>query len=147
MLYLGADHAGWQLKEEIKKYLDKIGQKYEDLGSKELDPKDDYPDFAFEVAKRVSKTNDKGVLICATGIGMCLAANKFKGVRAAAAFDEPTARQAKEHINANIFCIGAKTIDAERAKKLVKIWLETKFTGEERHVRRLKKIEEAEINN
>ena len=83
MIYLGADHAGWQLKEEIKKYLEELGQPYEDLGNKELEPKDDYPDFALAVARKVVEVKGKGILFCATGVGMCLAANKVGGIRAA----------------------------------------------------------------
>ncbi len=141
MIYIGADHAGYNLKEEIKKYLDELGYQSEDLGNKELDPQDDYPDFAFEVAKKVAETGEKGILICGTGIGSCIAANKIKGARAAQAWDEFTAAQSREHNNSNILCLGGRVLDAETAKKIVRIWLETEFSGEERHMRRLKKIE------
>jgi len=144
MIYLGADHAGFHLKEEIKKYLKELGYEYEDLGNKELDPQDDYPDFIFPVAKKVAETGEKGMLFCSTGIGSCIAANKIKGVRAILAWDEFTATQSKEHNNANILCLGGKTIDVETAKKIVRIWLETEFSNEERHLRRLKKVEEQE---
>ena len=111
MIYLGADHAGFHLKEELKKYLQELGYQYEDLGNKSLDPKDDYPDFALEVAKKVAETNEKGILICATGIGMCLAANKIKGIRGAVGWDEFTVLQSREHNDANILCLAGKVID------------------------------------
>ena len=144
MVYLGADHAGWHLKEEIKKYLQESGYEYQDLGSKDLNPKDDYPGFALEVAKKVAQTEDKGILICSTGIGMCMTANKVKGVRGAVCWDKFTALQSREHNDANILCLASKSLDTEAALKIVRVWLETEFTGEERHVRRLNKVEQIE---
>ncbi len=144
MIYIGADHAGFNLKKELKNYLKELGYEFEDLGNKELDLQDDYPDFAFEVAKKVVQTGEKGILICATGSGICLAANKVKGARGAVAWDEFTALQAKEHNNANILCLAGKVLDVETAKKIVRLWLEADYTGEERHVRRLKKVEQGE---
>ncbi|MFH1671399.1 MAG: ribose 5-phosphate isomerase B [Candidatus Portnoybacteria bacterium] len=142
MIYLGSDHAGFHLKEEIKKYLKELGREYQDLGNKEIDPQDDYPDYALEVARKVVETKSRGILICATGIGMCITANKVKGVRAAVVWDEFTALSSREHNNANILCLAGKVLDVETAKKIVQIWLETEFSEEERHVRRLRKIEE-----
>ncbi len=144
MVYLGADHAGWHLKEELKKYLGELGEEYEDLGNQRLDPKDDYPDFALAVAEKVAQTGEKGILICATGLGICIVANKIKGVRGAVCWDDFTALQSREHNDANILCLGGKVLDLETAKKIVRVWLETEFTGEERHVRRLKKIKDIE---
>ena len=144
MIYLGSDHAGFHLKEEIKKYLKELGREYQDLGNKEIDPQDDYPDYALEVARKVVETKSRGILICATGIGMCITANKVKGVRAAVVWDEFTALSSREHNNANILCLAGKVLDVETAKKIVQIWLETEFSNEERHIRRLGKIEEAE---
>jgi len=142
MIYLGADHAGFHLKEEIKKYLEELGYEYEDLGNKEMDPQDDYPDFALKVAEKVVETKEKGILICSTGLGMCLTANKIKGIRAVVVWDKFTAIQSREHNNANILCLAGKVLDLETAKKILRVWLETEFSGEERHVRRLKKVEE-----
>jgi len=147
MIYLGADHAGWHLKEEIKKYLEELGYKYEDLGNQELDSQDDYPDFALAVARKVVETGGKGILICATGLGMAIAANKIKGVRAVVCWDNFTALQSREHNDANILCLGGKTLDWETAKKIVRTWLEAEFSGEERHLRRLEKIKKAEQIN
>ncbi len=147
MIYLGADHAGWHLKEEIKKYLKELDYQYEDLGNQELDPKDDYPDFALAVAKKVAQTNEQGILICATGLGMAMVANKIKGIRAAVCWDNFTALQSRQHNDSNILCLGGKVTDLETAKKLVRIWLETEFTQEERHVRRLEKISDLDKAN
>ena len=95
-------------------------------------------------AKKVVETGEQGILICATGSGICLAANKVKGARGAVVWDEFTALQAKEHNNANILCLAGKVLDKETAKKIVRLWLEADYAGEERHARRLGKIEEAE---
>ena len=144
MIYLGADHAGFHLKEELKKYLEELGYEYEDLGNQELDPLDDYPDFALKVAERVAETKEKGILICSTGLGMCLTANKIKGIRAVVIWDKFTAIQSREHNDANIICLAGKVLDLETAKKILRVWLETEFSQEERHIRRLKKVEEIE---
>ncbi|MFH1461020.1 MAG: ribose 5-phosphate isomerase B [Patescibacteria group bacterium] len=144
MIYLGADHAGFNLKEEIKKYLEELGYKFEDLGNKELDPQDDYPDFVFPVTEKVIEGDNKGILFCATGAGSCIVANRVKGIRAVQVWDEFTAIQSREHNNANILCLGGRVLDLEIAKKIVEIWLKTEFSNEERHVRRLGKIEEVE---
>ncbi len=145
MLYIAADHAGYQLKEEIKGFLTDEGYEMVDLGPEQLDPTDDYPDFAKKLALAVADgQNSGGILICGTGQGMCLVANKIKGVRAVLIYDEFTARTAVEHLDANIICLGGRTTDFENAKKLVKIWLDTEFEGSERHLRRLEKIKKME---
>ena len=144
MIYIGADHAGYNLKEELKNYLKELKYDFEDLGNKEPEPLDDYPDFALKVAKKTTETDGKGIMICGTGIGSCIAANKIKGVRAAVAWDEFSAVQSREHNDANILCLGGRVLDAKTAKKIVRLWLETKFSEDERHVRRLDKIKEAE---
>jgi len=144
MIYIGADHAGFNLKEELKKYLEELGYQYEDLGNKKLDPQDDYPDFALEVAQKIAETGEKGIIVCGTGVGSCMAANKVKGVRAALCWDDFTALQSREHTDANVLCLGGKVVDLETAKKIVRIWLEAEFSGKERHARRLEKIKEIE---
>lgn len=144
MIYLGADHAGFNLKEELKKYLEELGHECEDLGNKKLELEDDYPDFASAVAEKTVENDGQGVLICATGFGMAMAANKIKGVRAAVCWDDFTALQSREHNNANVLCLGSKIVDSETARKIVRTWLETEFSGDERHVRRLNKIRELE---
>ncbi len=143
MIYIASDHAGYRLKEEIKDYLDELGIKYRDLGPREHDLDDDYPDFAFKVGKKVGQNpdEDRGILICSTGQGMMRAANKIKGVRAYLAWDEFTAETARAHGNSNILTLGAQVIPLETVKKIVATWLSTVFSREERHKRRLKKIE------
>ena len=144
MLYIGADHAGFYLKEELKKYLEELGCQYEDLGNKAPDPLDDYPDFALAVGEKAVKTGGKGILICATGLGMAIAANKVAGVRAAVCWDDFTALQSREHNDTNVLCLAGKALDTETAKKITRRWLETEFSGEERHKRRIEKIREME---
>ncbi|MBD3282147.1 MAG: RpiB/LacA/LacB family sugar-phosphate isomerase [Candidatus Portnoybacteria bacterium] len=145
MIYLGADHGGYKFKEKIKKLLDSMNVKYKDLGNKKLDPSDDFPDYATEVAKKVVETGERGILICTTGIGMCLAANKTKGARAVTATSKKIARQSREHLNSNILCLGANTISFKNAKKIIKEWLNAEFlNAKEKYTRRLKKIEKIE---
>ncbi len=143
MVYLGSDHAGFVLKEELKKYLHERGFKYVDLGCFSDDPVD-YPDVAREVAEKVAEDaaeDVKGVLVCGTGLGMCMAANKVKGIRAASMVNENMAEMARRHNNANIACLGGKMVTLEEAKKLLDVFLNTGFDADERHVRRIGKIE------
>ena len=143
-IYLGADHAGFNLKEELKTYFSKIGINYEDLGGKG-DQDDDYSDYAFAVAKKVSREkNAKGILICGTGTGMVIAANKARGVRAAVGYDGYSARMAEEDNNVNILCLRGRKFSDSKNLKLIKIWLTSRFSGLERHKRRLRKIERYE---
>lgn len=145
MLYLGADHAGYNLKEKIKKHLFKLNINFEDLGAKKLDPLDDYPDSALAVATKVSKNSGSlGIVICGTGLGSCIAANKIKRIRAATAWSPGTAKQAREHLDANILCLGARVLTMTKAKEILEWWLETKFSGKERHIRRINKIKKIE---
>ena len=143
MIYIASDHAGYRLKEEIKDYLDELGIKYRDLGPKKLDSDDDYPDWAFKVAEKMGQKpgEDRGILICGTGQGMMRAANKIKGARAVLAWDEWTAEMARAHLDANILTLGGQVTPLKTAKKVVATWLSTAFSREERHKRRLKKIE------
>ncbi|MBI1935558.1 ribose 5-phosphate isomerase B [Candidatus Woesearchaeota archaeon] len=143
-IFLGADHAGFRLKEEIKKYLDNIGYKYEDLGAYTDKTPCDYPETALNLAKKVAKSNGKGILMCGTGTGEAIVANKVKGIKAANCFNEYTAKMSREHNNSNVLCIGARVIDAGNAKKIAKAWLETEFSKEPRHRRRVKQIENIE---
>ncbi len=144
MIYLAADHGGFNLKEELKKNFDEVGIKYEDLGASELTPSDDYPDFAIPAAKKVSEDpkNNKAILICRSGTGEAIVANKFPGVRASISWTVEQAKKAREHENANALAIPADYISTEEAKEIVGTWLNTEFTNEERHKRRLGKIAE-----
>jgi len=147
MLYIAADHGGYPLKEELKRFLIEGGYEVVDLGADELDLADDFPDYAHKLAEQVAQDEDAGgILICATGQGMCMAANKISGVRAVMVHNDFTALDAAGHLNANVICLGGKITGPEEAKKLVKIWLDTEFDESERLVRRLRKIEEMEEN-
>ncbi|MGQ9508882.1 MAG: ribose 5-phosphate isomerase B [Thermodesulfobacteriota bacterium] len=143
---LACDHGGFELKEEIKKFLITQGYETIDLGTFNEDSVD-YPDFGVEVAERVSRgILMRGILICGTGIGMSILANKFRGVRASLVHDLYSARLSREHTDANILVLGGRIVAKELAKEIVKIWLETPFAGG-RHQRRLEKIEAIEKKN
>jgi ribose 5-phosphate isomerase B len=138
-IYIGADHAGFSYKDKIKKELNK---KY---NVQDLSPKfkegDDFPDVAFKVAEKVSKNkNSKGVLICGSGAGMVIAANKVKGIRAVEIYDKYSAKMSREHNDANIATFGERDISFEKMKSLLNIWLKTKVSNEERHHRRIREI-------
>ena len=136
---IGADHAGFALKEDIKKALAEIGLPVEDFGTGSSDSVD-YPDFAERVARGVASGQfDRGILICGTGIGMAIAANKIPGIRAATVTDQEMARLSREHNDANILAIGGRILDRKKALEIVRIFLETPFAGD-RHQRRIDKI-------
>jgi len=139
-IILGADHAGFQTKEKLKKWFDKQKIEYEDLGAKKLDKKDDYPDYAKKVSKRVAKDKDsKGILICGSGFGMAIAANKVKGIRAVPAYDHYTAIMSRKDNNTNVLCLRGRRFSFKKNQKIVSAWLKTSFLGG-RHLRRVKKI-------
>jgi ribose 5-phosphate isomerase B len=140
MIALGSDHAGFDYKERLKKLLDEIGRPYQDLGTFSSDSVD-YPDIAHMVSKLV--TSDKcqlGILICGTGIGMSIVANKHSGIRAAVCESSASAKLSREHNDANILCLGARITSWETATEIVKTFLTTPFSGGERHMRRIQKI-------
>jgi len=146
-IYIAADHAGFELKEKIKEWLNHHKIQYEDLGNKVFDAHDDYPDFAEKLAKRVVKEKTSGILVCGTGIGMCIAANKVKGARAADPISFKEIRLAREHNDANIICISGWFNSFHYSTRLLERFLQTKFSHEPRHVRRLEKIKRIEHNN
>lgn len=147
MIYLGADHRGFKIKEETKKYLEELGYSCEDLGNKVFDTDDDYPDFTEKVAKKISQNpKDRGILFCGSAIGMSIFANKFKGVRAALCFNEKMAQLSRSHNDANILCLSADFLPLAKIKGIVKIWFETEFSRESRHRRRLAKIKNYEMS-
>jgi ribose 5-phosphate isomerase B len=140
-IIIGADHGGFQLKEEVKNFLIKSNVKFIDIGNHIYDGNDDYPDFAIVVAEKISKVEaDKGIIICGSGVGACIAANKFKGVRACVCHDSYSAHQGVEHDDMNILCLGGRIVGIEPAKEIVSAFLQAKFSGEERHKRRLEKV-------
>ena len=144
-LIIGSDHGGYNLKEKIKGVFSKLGYEFEDVGTDSLDSCD-YPVFAEKVAKRVLETNGRGILVCGTGIGMSIAANKFKGIRASHCTDTFSARMTREHNNSNILCLGERITGQDLALDIFKIWLETPFSEGERHINRLNLIKEIENN-
>jgi ribose 5-phosphate isomerase B len=140
---LACDHGGFELKEELKTFLKSLGVEPIDMGTFNEDSVD-YPDFGVLVAEKVSRGElEKGILICGTGIGMSIVANKFPRIRAALVNDLYSSRCSREHNDANILIIGGRIVGKELAKEIVKVWLETPFAGG-RHRRRLEKIEALE---
>ena len=136
---IGADHAGYQLKESLKRLLDELGLLYEDFGTTNGQSVD-YPDFAQAVATGVATGNfDRGILVCGTGVGMAIAANKVHGVRSAAIVDTDTARLSREHNDLNVLALGARVLPESRAREIVKTFLQTPFEGG-RHAGRVAKI-------
>jgi RpiB/LacA/LacB family sugar-phosphate isomerase len=141
---IGADHAGFHLKEDLAAHLRQLGHDVIDVGTASSDPVD-YPDFAEAVGKTVIENrSERGVLICGSGVGASVSANKIPGIRAAVCHDAYSARQGVEHDDMNILVLGARVIGAELARELVEQFLAAQFTGEERHVRRLEKIKALE---
>lgn len=142
---VGADHAGLALKEELAALLRSDGHQVEDLGAHSYDPDDDYPDMARDVAKAVAEGRaERGLLVCGSGVGASVAANKVRGVRAGICHDTYSAHQGVEHDDMNILCIGARVVGSEVAREVVRAFLGAAFSGEERHRRRVQKILEIE---
>ena len=136
---IASDHAGYNLKEEIKSFLIKNNVFSIDLGPHQLQSVD-YPDFAKKVAKRINlKKSDVGILICGSGTGMAISANKLRNVRAAVCYNNASTRLSRQHNNANIICIGSRLTNKKNVIKNIKLFLKTKFEGG-RHLRRVKKI-------
>ena len=140
MIALGSDHAGFEYKEQLKKLLDEIGKPYQDFGTNSPDSVD-YPDVAHTVSTAIASGKFlRGILICGTGIGMSIVANKHNGIRAAVCESSASAKLSREHNDANILCLGARTTRWETATEIVKTFLTTPFSGGERHMNRIKKI-------
>jgi RpiB/LacA/LacB family sugar-phosphate isomerase len=141
---IAADHAGLQLKEKMAAYLKGEGFEVIDLGAYKEDPVD-YPDFALAIGEALRQGRaERGVLICGSGVGACVAANKIKGIRAGLCHDTYSAHQGVEHDDINVLCLGARVIGEELAKELTSAFLAARFTSEERHRRRLAKIQAME---
>ncbi len=137
---LGADHGGFALKNEL---AGRLGERFEviDLGAKEFKPDDDYPDYALAVARAVASGEvERGILVCGSGVGACIAANKVPGVRAAVCHDTYSAHQGVEHDDMNLLCLGARVIGVETAAEITLAFLEASFSGQARHLRRLGKV-------
>lgn len=138
---IGSDHAGYELKEHLREWLKERGLEVTDLGPVCFDPADDYPDFASEVAQSVARQEAAlGIVICSTGVGSCIAANKVRGVRAALCHDTFCARMSRSHNDANVLCLGANVVGPGLAQDIIDTWLGTPFSEEQRHRRRVAKI-------
>ncbi|MFL2784517.1 MAG: ribose 5-phosphate isomerase B [Dehalococcoidia bacterium] len=144
-IVVAADHNGFDLKNEIAELLKRDGHDVTDAGPATHDPLDDYPDYAKELAKSVANgVSDRGIMVCGSGVGASVAANKVKGVRAAVCHDIYSAHQGVEHDDMNVLCLGSRIVGSEVARELVKAFTEAKYTGEDRHQRRLNKVLEME---
>ncbi len=143
IILIASDHAGFRLKEELKDYLGRIGYLAKDLGAYSLDSCD-YTDFAADLAGKISRRKFKqGILICKSGIGNSIVANRFPGVRAALVFNAKAARVSREHNDSNVLVLGSAFVKPDSAKKILNVWLKTRFQGG-RHLRRLNKIKKIE---
>lgn len=140
---IGSDHGGVNIKEEVKKLMTEMNIEFEDIGCT-CDESVDYPDYALPVAEKVASGQfDRGILICGTGIGMSIAANKVKGIRCALVHDVFSAKATREHNDSNILAMGERVIGPGLAREVAKVWLETEFEGG-RHTRRIEKITKLE---
>lgn len=138
---MASDHAGYKLKEELKKFVERKGHEAVDFGTNS-EASCDYPDFARPAAEAVSGGKaDRGILICGSGVGVTIVANKVRGIRAVLVHDVYTAKQSREHGDCNVLTLAGKKITKAKAHKIVAVWLKTKFSGDERHIRRIRKIE------
>ena len=144
-LYIGADHAGWEYKKTLKAHLTARGFEMIDLGNDHLNDDDDYPDFSYPVAQKVADDPlARGILLCSNAQGVCIVANKVRGVRAVTGFDEKVAVTSRTDDDSNILCLPARHLTEEQALRITDIWLQTAFSRDERHVRRLQKLADIE---
>ncbi len=147
MIYLAADHRGFQLKEKIKEWLTQGGYDYEDMGAFELDPSDDYPLYTKKVAESMVEPDDRGILVCGSGVGVDDVANKFDGIRSGLAINKEQIHAARNDDNINVLALASDFTSEEEAREIVKTFLDTEFAGEERFNRRLGEIGEIEETN
>lgn len=146
MIALGSDHGGYELKQEVKKHLEERGLKYKDYGTYSTQSCD-YPDYAQKVARAILDHEcERGILICGTGIGISIAANRYPGIRAAVCTDCFMAEATRQHNDANILALGGRVLGVGSALKIVDTFLDTPFSNEERHLRRINKIEKETEN-
>lgn len=136
---IASDHAGFEAKGKVKNLLEELGHMPVDFGTHTEDSVD-YPDFAVQVAEKVNKgEHEKGILICGSGQGMCMTANKYRNIRAALVYDEDSAKLTRQHNNANVLCLPGRSLSDQELKKILSLWLDTNFEGG-RHQRRVDKI-------
>ena len=144
-VFIGADHGGFELKEKLKVFVSNLGFDIEDLGAFQLNLEDDYPDFIIPTAQKVSQNPDSlGIVIGRSGNGEAIAANKIKGIRAAVCLTSEMARKAKKDNDANVLSLGADYVNHSEVENIIKTFLETKFSDEKRHLRRIEKIKALE---
>lgn len=147
MIFLAADHRGFQLKEKIKGWLTQGGYEYEDMGAFEYDPNDDYPIYTKKVAESIVEPDDRGILICGSGVGVDEVANKFDGIRSGLAINKEQIYAARNDDDINVLALASDFTSEEDAKEIVKTFLDTEFADEERFNRRLKEVGEIEEEN
>jgi ribose 5-phosphate isomerase B len=143
-IYIGADHRGYALKDQLIKYLKRAGYEVEDQGDKKLNQDDDFPEYAAKVATAVLASEDsdaRGILICGSGQGMAMAANRFKGIRAALCWDQQSAREARNDDDSNVLCLPAKQTESHQTNVIVETWLNTRFASAARFQRRIQQID------
>lgn len=141
---IGADHRGFRLKESVEGDLRAKGYDVVDVGNQSLDDNDDYTDYALKVAEEVANCRVMGIAICGSGVGVCVAANKVRGVRAGLGLSAKQVRKSKEDDDINVLCLSSDFVDEDQNKEMVTAFLETLFSAEERHIRRINKIKEYE---
>ena len=144
-VYIGADHNGFEMKRNLILYLKRIGYEVHDEGDDHLDPQDDYPQFASRVVTAMRASDDpepRGILLCGSGQGICIAANRFKGIRAAVCDTVEEARVGRNDDDTNVICLPARALDEGRAEAIVKAWLDTAFAGAARYKRRIVELDE-----
>lgn len=146
LFYIGADHRGFRLKESLKQYLKNSGYEVVDVGNENLVEGDDYPDFASVAAKKVSldPVNSRAILACGSGVGMDIVANKFQNVRSVLALNPDQVVSSKTDDDTNVLCFAADYMEADEAQRILAAWISASFSGEERHKRRLRKLEDIE---
>lgn len=144
MIYLGADHRGFRLKEEIKKWLEDNHYEFRDLGANTYDKDDDYPDISIKVVEKAVSEGVKGIVVCGSGAGASIIANKTRGSRAGLCTSEKQTKAARNDDDINILCLSADSVSVEENIKIISVFLSTSFSSEERHIRRLNKIREYE---
>jgi len=144
---IGADHAGYEMKRQLVEFVEKLGHSVHDVGTFEPEKPDDYPDYAILVAEDIrSGQAERGILVCGSGVGVSVVANKFKGIRAGLCHDHYSAHQGVEHDDMNVLVLGSRIIGPMLAQDAAEAFLNARFSGEERHVRRLDKVKGIEKN-
>lgn len=143
-VYIGADHRGYELKTRLIEHLRRSGHEIVDVGDKQLDPDDDFPEFASRLANKLlsdGSTDPRGILICGSGQGMAMAANRFKGIRAALSWNQDSARESRNDDNSNVLCLPANDLKESSAEQIVETWLRTPFAAAPKYIRRLNQID------